>query len=109
MNMKLDQAQINAIIAKMKEEFKLNANKVETVEVNQFLQQFGEIGALCNTLGIKLRDSLGEVHIFTSLVSALRMHGHKTFEMHFPDGSKYEVVMRYREGDTHARSFCYEL
>ena len=97
------------VMNQIKDGFAKNANKVETTLVDTFLTEFGQLATACELLGIKMIDQLGEIKIYDSVVTALRMHGHKTFELHLPDGDKFEVVMRYREGDTHIRSFGYKL
>jgi len=109
MNEFLSVEKIKATLDEMKAGFKKAEGTVETVPVEKFLEQFGQLGALCEAFDIKLHDSLGEVTIFESLISGLRLHGIKVFEMHFPDGDQYEVVMRYRENDTHVRTFAYKI
>lgn len=99
----------NFILQNIKAGIEKNKDSVETVLIEDFLNGFGMVGFAASSLGIKLFDELGEVKIFESLISRLKMHGICIFEMHFPDGDKYEMVIRYRKEDINVRSFAYKI
>ena len=94
-------------LKRLKEDFQNNQNTVEVVELNQFLQNFMELNNASNMFGIKLFDLSGEKYVPESSISDLIRNGYTIFEMRFPDGDKFEVVLRYRKNDTNVRSYRY--
>lgn len=101
--------QQDSILDNLKSGLDKNQGTVETVSVDEFLTGFGQLGWACAQCGIKLEDELGEVRIFESLVSRLKMHGILVLTLVFPDGDKYETVTRYNEAQQKVYTFAYKL
>lgn len=109
MNTSLTTQQTQTALDQLQESFKKNEGHVAGMEFNKWLKEFGQLRAACDLTGVKLYDGLEEVRLFEGLVMALQTHGYKTFEIHFPDGDKYETVMRYRKDNNRVHSFSYKL
>lgn len=103
------QNEIDEIIANLKLGLEQKQGKVESETVDVFLTGLGHLGAACELCGIKLFDELGEVKIFESLASRLKMHSILIVTMQFPDGDKFELVTRYNEQQQKIYSFGYKI
>lgn len=100
---------VDPILSNLKAGLDKNIGSVETVSVDEFLTGFGQLGWACEVCGIKLEDELGEIKIFNSLITRLKMHGMLVMTMVFPDGDKYETVTRYNEAQQKVHTFAYKL
>ena len=103
------QSEIADVVANLKLGLQQKQGQVESDTIDEFLNGLGHLGAACQLCGIKIFDELGEVKIFESLASRLKMHGVLIVTMQFPDGDKFELVTRYNEEQQKIYSFSYKL
>lgn len=103
------QNQINNAINVLKVDILSKQGIVESTNIEDFLNGFGQLEDLCEVTGIKIFDKMGEVKIFQILVDGLKMHGIMIIEMHLPDGDKFEIVTRYNEQQQKIYTFGYQL
>lgn len=101
--------EIASVVANLKLGLQQKQGQVEAETVDVFLTGLGHLGAACQLCGVKLFDELGEVKIFESLASRLKMHGVLIVTMQFPDGDKFELVTRYNEQQQKIYSFGYKV
>ena len=98
---KLTAEQITEAHAEIKAKFAEKDNQIEVKTVEEFLNNLGPSWVIV--------DALGEVESPDTVAMALRVHGVYIFEAHFPDGDKYEVVIRHRTETDQVRTFTYKL
>lgn len=104
---RLTDEQTQVGLKNMKDAILKEENVVEVTNVDDTIAKMGEAEAICLVFGIKIvHETFGETGM-ENIAMALKMHGHVTFELHFPDGDKFETVMRYR--DDNIRSYTYKL
>jgi len=103
------QQDIDSVINTLKLSLTEKEDKVEIDTVEDFLNGVGHLAATCECCNIKLFDELGQIKIYESLASRLKMHGILIFTMQFPDGDKFEIVTRYNEAQQKIYSFGYKL
>lgn len=101
-------AEITRGLAEIKAAIADKQDRVSVISAEEFTNNLAQLNVGMGLLGIKLVDSLGQTEP-DSIKMGLDVHGFKIFEMHFPDGDKYEVVVRQSKTDGTVRSFSYKL
>lgn len=100
--------EINKGLAEIKNGVAEHEGQVQTIPMAKFIEQAAMLDTGAKLMGFKLIDQLGETTA-RSVLMGLEVHGSAIFEIHMPDGDKYEIVVRARKGDDVVRSFGYKL
>lgn len=102
----LTAVQVQDLINKMKLGMATGVGQLETMPKSVFLNNLRMIDKVLNVTGIKLQSYKGNEITVEELIEQLRLGPALVFEIHFPDGDKYETITRWRQGDNHISTFC---
>lgn len=109
MNAPFNKEQIAAALEGMKKELAAHEGQVQRMTVDAALETMGQMAAVCDTFGVKfVQEFFNEVQM-TFIVGQMRTHNHVTFDMHFPCGAKYRVVVHHNAEANAVFSFAYKL
>lgn len=102
----LTATQIQDLIVKVKSGMERSAGVLESMPQAMFTHSLRLIGNTLPVAGIKVQSLEGNALSAEDMINQLELGPVLVFEMHFPDGSKYETVTRWRKGDAYVNTYA---